>query len=295
MKPLFSEFESASSSVAGTYHIKTNKNNHDSFFYIEHPDHIIAVVCDGCGSGQHSEVGSNMGVTSLAWELTRSGLHRAGDDIEKVNELLESVRHLMVERISSCAYRVGLPFVKVISEYFLFTIVAVVIGRKNTYVISLGDGSYNLNGITTTIGPFENNAPPYIAYGAVADKLSRITEDDLHFVVNEVIPTKDLQSIVLGTDGIDDFIGAENKKIPGKDELVGPLSQLWTNDLFFKNHAALERRLCLINRTFTRINRKTRAMQVERGHLSDDTTLIAIRRKQDDSISEQEEAESEPV
>ncbi len=295
MKNLLDLFESTSGTVIGTYHIKTNKNNHDSLFYVENKDHIVAIVCDGCGSGSHSEVGSSIGVTSLAWELTRSGIHRAGNDAQKVAKLLESIRHLMINRISSCAYRVGLPFVKVISEYFLFTIVAVVIGKENTYVFSLGDGTYNLNGTTTVIGPFENNAPPYIAYGAIVDRLNGITENDLRFVVNEIIPTEELQSIVICTDGIDDFIAAENKKIPGKDELVGPLSQFWTNDLFFKNHTTLERRLCLINRTFTKINRKTKAIQVERGHLLDDTTLIAIRRRQDDSIFKQEETKSESV
>jgi serine/threonine protein phosphatase PrpC len=295
MKALFNNFEFATGSVVGTYHTRTNKNNQDSFFYVEHQDHIIGVVCDGCGSGEYSEVGANIGGPALAWELSASGIHKAGNDPSKIDELLKRVRILVSSRLSKCASRVGLPYVESVSDYFLFTVVAFVIGREYTYIISIGDGFYALNQKQVTLGPFENNAPPYIAYNLVADRLQGITKEELCFVVHEVISTPEVKSIVLGTDGVDDLIEAESKKIPGKEELVGPMSQLWENDLFFNNHAALERRLCLINRTTSRINRKTKALQVERGHLKDDTTLVVIRRKQDDSLPEQEETEPESV
>jgi hypothetical protein len=295
MKAIFSDFECATGSVMGTYHSRTNKNNQDSFFYIEHNEFIIGVICDGCGSGKYSEVGANMGGPALAWELGVSGIHKAGNDIEKINDVLERVRKLTVSRLATCAFHIGIPIIESVREYFLFTIIAFIISREYTYVISIGDGSYALNQKLITIGPFKNNAPPYIAYDLVSDHLQGITEEELSFVVNEVIPTPEVKNIVLATDGIDDLIKAEDKKIPGKEELVGPVSQFWNNDLFFKNHAALERRLCLINRTTNRINRRTNALQVERGCLTDDTTLVVIRRKKDDSIFEGEEVESESV
>ena len=285
-------FEFASGSVIGSYHTKTNKNNHDASFFIEQKDHIIGIVCDGCGSGEHSEVGAKIGAPALAWELSASGLHTIGNDKERAITLLERVRILTSNRIEQCAFRVGLPFVEVIRDFFLFTIVATVIGKDYTYIISFGDGIYSLNGNVVSLGPFPNNAPPYIAYSSVVEHLENITREDLHFTLNEIIPTSEVDNIILGTDGVEDLIAAENKKIPGKDEHVGPLSQFYTNDLFFNNIAAIERRLCLVNRTTNKVNRITKALQVERGHLPDDTTLVVIRRKHD-SISEGEQTNSE--
>jgi len=294
MKSILDEFEYAAGTVIGTYHTRTNKNNQDSFFYFEGDHVLVGVVCDGCGSGAHSEVGASIGAPAIAWELSACGLDRVGNEPQKLKETLEWAKHLMVKRISKCAFRVGLPLVEAVSEYFLFTVVAVVVARDYTYVISFGDGFYAVNQKQVPIGPFENNAPPYIGYNIIAGKVN-IMREHLGFVVNEIIPTSELSSVMIATDGIDDFLESSEKKIPGKEELVGPVSQFWDKDLFFSNPAALERRLCLINRTTSRVNRTTRALQIERGYLKDDTTILVIRRKQDDSLPEREETKPEPV
>lgn len=294
MRSISDEFEYAAGTVIGTYHTRTNRNNQDSFFYFEGDHVLVGVVCDGCGSGAHSEVGASIGAPAVAWELSVCGLDRAGNDPKKIKDTLEWAKHLIVKRVSKCAFRVGLPLVESISEYFLFTIIAVVVTKEYSYVISFGDGFYALNQKQVSIGPFENNAPPYVAYNVIAGRVD-IKREHLGFVVNEVIPTAELSSVTIATDGIDDFLESVEKKIPGKEELVGPVSQFWDRDLFFNNPAALERRLCLINRTMSRINRKTKALQIERGHLKDDTTILTIRRKQDDSLPEREETEPEPL
>jgi len=57
---------------------------------------------------------------------------------------------------------------------------------------------------------------------------------------------------------------------------VGPLSQFWEEDRFFKNSHALGHRLNLINRDIPRVNSNGRILS-EFGHLKDDTTLITGR------------------
>jgi serine/threonine protein phosphatase PrpC len=290
--PISKEFEVAAGSIIGQYHLRINFNNQDNYIITEHPDHIVAVVCDGCGSGVTSEVGATLGSSMVSWELSASGLHRLGDNKEEVELCLERVRRLIVDRITAVAFKAGLPFVTVISDCFLFTIVAAVVGKEHTYIISFGDGFYALNGKVSEIGPFENNAPPYVAYGAIEEHLKE--KEDLHFVLHEIIPTSELESLLVATDGLSDLIEAEEKKLPGKNELVGPASQFWTRDLFFSNQAAVSRRLALINRSVTKIDRKNVRLTQEHGYLKDDTTLIAIRRvTQNDRLPGQEKAESQ--
>jgi hypothetical protein len=277
MIPISSEFELAAGSIIGQHHLRVNFNNQDNYIISEHADHIVAVVCDGCGSGETSEIGATLGSSMVSWELSASGLHRLGNDRKEIDLCLERVRRLIVDRIVSIVFKVGLPFINVISDSFLFTIVAVVIGKEYTYIISFGDGFYALNGDVKEIGPFENNAPPYIAYGTVEERIEK--RSDLRFVLNEVIPTSDLQSLLIATDGLGDLIKSEKMNLPGKTELVGSVSQFWTNDLFFSNQAAVGRRLSLINRSVTRIDRKHIRLIQEHGYLKDDTTLVSIRKK----------------
>jgi len=284
MIPIYREFENASGSIVGKYHLRIGLNNQDNYLLMDHPDHIVAIVCDGCGSGPTSEVGATLGSSMVSWELSASGLYRLGDDRKEIDLCLERVRRLIVDRIVSVAFKVGLPFVTAISDSFLFTIVAAVIGKEHTYIISFGDGFYALNGNVKEIGPFENNAPPYIAYGAVEERLEK--RDDLKFVLHEVIPTSELQSLLIATDGLGDFIDAMDKKLPGKDESVGDVSQFWTNDLYFSNQAAVGRRLSLTNRSVGKFDRQSNRLTHEHGYLKDDTTLISIRRKHGRSESQ---------
>lgn len=279
MIPITKEFECASGSIIGQYHLRINFNNQDNYIITEYPDHIVAVICDGCGSGPTSEVGATLGSSIVAWELNASGLHKLKDDMKEIELCLERTRRLIVDRITSIAFKTGLPFVSAIADSFLFTIVAAVVGKEYTYIISFGDGFYALNGEVKEIGPFENNAPPYIAYGSVEEHVE--SRDDLHFVINEIIPTNELESLLIASDGLGDLIGAEEKNIPGKADLVGPVDQFWARDLYFSNQAAVSRRLAMINKSVTKLDRKANRLIHEVGHLKDDTTLVAIRRKCD--------------
>ncbi|MBI4142843.1 hypothetical protein HY480_03150 [Candidatus Uhrbacteria bacterium] len=93
--------------------------------------------------------------------------------------------------------------------------------------------------------------------------------------------TDQVHSILLGTDGVVDLIVAANRNIPGKDELVGPLAQFWTEDRYFKNPDMIRRRLTIINRDVVGWDAARGCIDTQRGLLPDDAALVAIRRRKE--------------
>ena len=69
------EFEIAAGTVSGRDHRQAGKNNHDAYVFSSDASGTVAVVCDGCGSGRHSEVGAKIGARLVAGALRRH-LHR---------------------------------------------------------------------------------------------------------------------------------------------------------------------------------------------------------------------------
>jgi len=142
---------------------------------------------------------------------------------------------------------------------------------KKTYIFSLGDGMYVLNGEINELGPFHKNAPPYMMYALTGSSLFDESPELLKIQINEEIATCDVQTLLLGTDGIMDLLNIENECIPGQSNLVGPLNQFWDEDKFFRNPDMIRRRLAMINKETVAGNKITP------GLLPDDTTCIVVR------------------
>jgi len=56
------QFEYASGSIIGRNHVLAGKNNQDAYHISVNERFIAVVVCDGCGSGKHSEVGAKQSI-----------------------------------------------------------------------------------------------------------------------------------------------------------------------------------------------------------------------------------------
>jgi hypothetical protein len=80
------------------------------------------------------------------------------------------------------------------------------------------------------------------------------------------------------SDGLDEAIAAESRRLPGQAQVFGPLHQFWEQDSYFRNRDAIRRRLALANSERTMLDRTTGSLVVHRPLLSDDTTLVVIRR-----------------
>ncbi len=282
-------FEIASASIMGSDHAHPllRKNNQDAKYCINHKDGvvngIIAVVCDGCSSSEYSEVGAHIGARVIAetikkyyekfYERNCGDPHYEPGSIEIMDfPYWEAIRKEILVKISDialalCGGKVT-RFSKIVNDYFLFSTVGALITPWGAVAFCIGDGEIIVNGNRIKVGPFPGNEPPYLAYALVETALKDNSPELLQFSIKSVIPVSELQSLVIGSDGLGHLIDSADKKIPGREELVGPISQFWELDKYFQNPDAIRRRLAVINR----------GHEGQSGLLLDDTTMVVIRR-----------------
>jgi hypothetical protein len=286
---MHSLFRFAGGSVSGRSHRIAAKNNQDAYCLMCEGQWAVAVVCDGCGSGEHSEVGAQIGARLIAQSLFDVMRREPPQsDTEETSPVdvevwLEQARQSALANLLSLSTGMG-DMLWTVSHYFLFTIVGALLTPTRAVFFSLGDGVLAVNDQVTVLGPFPGNAPPYLAYALLDEGVFRgnstIHPDSLRFQVHQVMPMRELHSFLLGTDGVQDLMQAAERFIPGKaeakTELVGPLSQFWQEERFFCNPDMLRRRLAGIARDV--VTRSDGGMRKEAGLLSDDTTLIVGRR-----------------
>ncbi len=253
------QFEYAMGSIIGRNHVATGKNNQDAYRVVLRSQFVVAVVCDGCGSGKYSEVGAQLGakiVTDAIADLLDQGMAISNPnfwDILKTN-LFQKLIDIVA--IANDAQESVMEFV---NDYLLFTIVGAVITASETVTFSMGDGAIAVNGKLTQIPAYPDNAPPYLAYGLYRP-------DAVSFEICDRLATSEVESILIATDGIDDLIAVED------------VSQFWQEDKYFKNPDAIRRKLSMLNREEIKPDWTKRELVKRSGILSDDTTLIVIRR-----------------
>jgi hypothetical protein len=212
-------------------------------------------------------VGAQLGARIVAHEIARQSPDLFDLNWGRVTEDAAYALHEILRRIGAVAFFSQRIDVGTVLDMFLFTAVAAVITKEKAVFAALGDGVVIVNGERQTLGPFPNNMPPYLAYRLVP---SQMPSDLLQFKVLKEISTKELDNFLIGSDGVDDLIAAEEKHLPGITMgVVGDLDTLWSDDRYFKNSDALRRRLTLVNGG---IDRK------HQGYLKDDTTIVVGRR-----------------
>ncbi len=271
---LFDDFALAAGSVTGRDHTLAGRNNQDAYAVLQTQSKTIAVIADGCSEGPQSEVGAALGVRLFSNALSRHFSEAQGEI------LLELARKDTLAQLHVLANSMGEQYSKTITEYFLFTLVGALLTPAEVLVFWIGDGVYAINGEIVRLGPFSDNQPPYLAYGGLVG--SSIAEEHpklVHFQ-HVTVPTSSVQSLMLGSDGVWDLLHAEGRMTPGKDEPVGPISQFWEDRRYFRNPDAVRRKLALVNRSSLKADWQHRDLERSVGLLSDDTTLVAMRRKE---------------
>src|SRR5262245_44158995 len=128
-------FEAAAGSVAGRAHALSGRANQDAFALRKEPGCTIAVVADGCGSAEQSEVGAWFGAHLVATEVARAS---ARDLDDPAFWRVAHERSIAALRLTATA--MGGDLVDVVRRFFLFTIVGAVITDERAAVFSLGDG-----------------------------------------------------------------------------------------------------------------------------------------------------------
>lgn len=271
-------FELAAGSIAGRNHQRTGLNNQDAYYGFSSSEATIAVVCDGCGSGAHSEVGAKIGARSVA-EAIRRSLWNQPPDYPLDSAFLEAVRREVLVQLQNLAQAMGgdgdAVDKQIVYDYFLFTIIGALLTPRGAMVFSLGDGVIIVNGKPLFLGPFPDNAPPYLAY-----ELLWPDKECWQFQVHYQLAIDEVDSILIGTDGVGDLMALAERNFPGKSKAIGAIGQFWEEDRYFKNPDIVRRQLSLMARKVQKIDWENRQAIEEVGLLPDDTTLMVIRRRQ---------------
>ncbi|MDB5184959.1 MAG: hypothetical protein JWN38_767 [Candidatus Saccharibacteria bacterium] len=260
------EVQIAYGSTIGRDHRAVPKNCQDDLRVVRTEQCTIGIVADGCGSGAHSEVGAQIGVRVLAECLEAEVRDRSGSDIR-----WPRVQQHVLATLDVLARQMGGNYRQVVEEYFLFTIVGVLLTDKDATFFALGDGVIIVNGYELTLGPFEGNKPPYLGYGLLLPDVD-IEPDLVQFRTVCWLPLKAVQHFLIGSDGVQDLIDAETKCLPGLAEPVGSIAGFWERDRYFgANHELLNRQLKLISRDWPK-------RDPQPGLLPDDTSMIVGRK-----------------
>lgn len=281
-------FEAACGSVVGRDHVARNdlligRNNQDGVCWRHFGNFAAAVVADGCGSGKSSELGAALAAKLLVSSIEReySSLCRRGGGAPILSDaFFERVRLHLLAQIQLLARELtpsGGSFTETIAEHFLFTVVAAVLTPDELVCVSNGDGVIAVNGRVMQLGPFAGNMPPYLCYALVDSPFG--TRPELLSLQNRVrMPIGEVDSLLVGSDGVGDLINAEPRLIPGRPDEVGPLSQFWEDDQYFQNPDALRRKLAILNSTRRGLDESRGGLWTDFGLLPDDTSLVVFRR-----------------
>jgi serine/threonine protein phosphatase PrpC len=176
--------ETACGSVIGAAHLRAARNGQDGWAIERNGESVVLVVADGCGSARHSEVGAKLGAAIVA----RAVAARAETTID-----WDEVAAAAVEELARLARHVD------VEEHLLFTIVGALLTPTETTIFHAGDGFYAINGETRALGPYPENAPPYLAYalGGTARP---------SFEIAEHRETSHVESVLLATDGAEPLV-----------------------------------------------------------------------------------------
>lgn len=177
-------------SVIGARHQRAGRNGQDAVVAHRSGDVAVAVVCDGCSSGVSSEVGARVGATWFAGAL--AARLAAGASVADLAPY-EATRHQVVHRLAAFGEVDGPLDPATIHDFLLFTLVAVAVTPAGAAVWALGDGAYGCDGNVRVLGPFADNAPPYLAYDLLG------APQDAHL---ETLSALEGGAIVVATDGV---------------------------------------------------------------------------------------------
>lgn len=277
------DFEVAAGSIVGRDHLRPFgwRNNQDSFAIESAPYALAAVVTDGCGSEAKSEAGAHIGARLVANAMiTAAGSAISARDYpwaDGETAFRMDVRATVVREIKRLANAMGADLRQTIGDHFLFTVNAALITPWMTLMISIGDGVAFLNGARLPFDAFASNAPAYLGYTAL--KPDGDPDPANAFTVNAFLPTDEVASLLLGTDGVERLIAAASETLPGRMEPIGPIAQFWEDDQYFANPDMVRRHLALMQHEHLAIDWREQAVRRVLAKLPDDTTLVVIRRK----------------
>lgn len=242
--------ELAVGSVAGWGHRRAGRPNQDAARVVRVGDGAAIAVCDGCGSGRRSELGATLG--ARLWTEALAARLRDGARLD--DAALAAVADEVLGGLAPVAAALGGELAEATREHLLFTSVVAAISDDEVTVAAVGDGVVALGDEVHVLGPFADNAPPYLTeawFGA--PRALAIWRR----------PRAACARLVLATDGA----------VP----LIDELDALAALEVIYRNPVALERRLRLLADERVDVDWDAHRVTRQRARLDDDTTAVFAR------------------
>ncbi len=251
----------------GHSHIFKRTNCQDAFGLASWKTSAWGVVCDGCGSGRHSEVGANLLCQAACREISR--LVQKNYPPNKIPDILfQSLIRLidLNQHFTAPAYEEIGETARYIEDYWLATIFGFIFNKNELVIFNAGDGVFVLGDEIREID--QNNSPKYLGYACLRQpQLVGVGEEfiprefDVRLPGNKFAQTN---QIMVATDGFSTINESKwNQAAPHDLSLHG--SQWGTKGK-------------------TGFQRWMNAQSIK-GHFEDDCAIVIAERKPDDPES----------
>jgi hypothetical protein len=244
----------AGGGVTGRAHLRAGRGSQDAMAW-RAGDVAIAVVCDGCSGGARSEVGAAIG--ARLWVAALAERIDAGSDLDG-DAPWDAARDAVVARLGELARAMGGELARTVRDHFLFTSVIAVWNGRQVAVRAIGDGVIAIDGHVRALGPFEDNAPPYLGHALVGD------------------PPVWSARIVRASDSVDRVLIATDGAATAA---IDDLAALARDERWFKNPDALRRHLAIVNREDLVWDAERGAVARVGAPLDDDATIVVLRKE----------------
>ncbi|HTM23349.1 MAG TPA: protein phosphatase 2C domain-containing protein [Kofleriaceae bacterium] len=228
--------------VAGREHRRSARNGQDAAALRLGRTTAVAVVADGCGSAPRSEVGAELGARlCAAAALAALEAGAPATDPATWTAVGDRVRAALIPLTAAAG-------VDLAGDCLLFTLVGAALTADAAVIFALGDGHWAIDGVAHSLGPFVDNAPPYLMQerGALA-----------------LVAATDATELIVATDGADPI----------------DLPALAADPLVWRNPDGLRRRLARLAADDLDIDWDARAVRRTVGPLTDDCAVAMLRRR----------------
>jgi hypothetical protein len=177
-------------SIQGFTHRQLEYNNQDFVLVSENDEYNIGLIADGCGSGSNSEVGAQLGLKFLLRKID-----------EQINSDWKANLKENIQKYSNQIAKLHSTNLREFTKNFLlYTIIGFVEENSKITIFSFGDGVIIIDDQIKVIN--QNNRPKYINNELIGNEGGQ-------FAFEEVL--LDEQTILIGSDGVEDLIEAINK------------------------------------------------------------------------------------
>lgn len=283
-------FQTTTGTTAGSTHRTGPRlvNNQDAVTSVMTPHLRLGTVSDGCGSQPHSGYGSQFMVNVLPKLIIAR--YRPGMTLDQA--WFDALYRALVKFTARKVKTEFLDPIQALNTHMMATVGGVIetpaTGETDdtpategmTHFYGAGDFVVCTNNEVTKWKPEEGNKPLYPV-------LSLAFPGDPRFKFRVIsVPTANLTHYLFGTDGVEKLLEVcadDGECIPGSDDPVGPINQIWTTDKFYTGDQHPRHPTTGPEEVDAWLNRLAQNWRLQGpaqhgGLLDDDTTFYAARR-----------------